>query len=146
MDDRSGGVRAPSPQLFLHGYVNCRAALSGEVAHSGGHGGPCPHSIKVCIVASDNDPSVMDDLRSAAGTKPVRLSTRDLILKTVEEAGVGGIRNADLHEKTGASSLTFYAVRKRLEKAGKLIRDERRLPDAAGRFQNQVVWHTPDHN
>jgi hypothetical protein len=42
----SGGVQAPAPQPFLHGYVQCDEAIEGELPHSGRHG-PCPHSIKI---------------------------------------------------------------------------------------------------
>ena len=52
-DNESGGVRARSPQLFLHGYVFCTAILEGEISHSCRHGKP-PHNIKVCIVKQDN--------------------------------------------------------------------------------------------
>lgn len=65
----SGGVRAPAPQPFIHGYVTCTEALAGEVAHSGLHG-ECPHHIKVCVVAKANTPAVMRRLREAAGPKP----------------------------------------------------------------------------
>lgn len=64
-----GGVQAPTPQPFLHGYVSCRGMLEGELAHSGSHG-PCPHVIKVCIVKKDNPPSVFSRLAEAAGPKP----------------------------------------------------------------------------
>ena len=53
----SGGVRTLAPQPFLHALVQCDAMLEGEVAHSGVHG-PCPHTIRVCIVKKDNDPAV----------------------------------------------------------------------------------------
>src|SRR5215467_6514850 len=68
----SGGVKAPAPQYFLHGYVSCEGMLEGDVAHSGAHGGPCPHSIKVCVVKKDNDPNVFSELCSIAGPKPKR--------------------------------------------------------------------------
>jgi len=65
----SGGFRAPSPQPFIYGYVDCEGAIEGEVPHSGRHG-PCPHRIKVCVVAKDNPAAVMAALREAAGPKP----------------------------------------------------------------------------
>jgi hypothetical protein len=49
----SGGVQAPCPQPFIHGYVSC-ADIEGDIAHSGTHG-PCPHRIKVCVVKKDNN-------------------------------------------------------------------------------------------
>ena len=70
-DEISGGVCAPAPQPFLHGFVQCDAQLEGRVAHSGGHG-RCPHRIKVCIVKKDNDPEVFAYLQAQAGLKPPR--------------------------------------------------------------------------
>lgn len=61
----SGGVQAPTPRPFMHAYVRCDAAVEGEVAHSGTHG-PCPHSIKVCIVQKDNSKSVIEALKRIA--------------------------------------------------------------------------------
>jgi hypothetical protein len=69
--DSSGGVMAPAPQFFLHGYVSCADALDGEVAHGGGHGG-CPHLIKVCIIKKDNGPATFRMLAEQAGPKPRR--------------------------------------------------------------------------
>ena len=42
----SGGVKAPTPRPFLHGYIYCNEIISGDLAHSCLHG-PGPHSIKV---------------------------------------------------------------------------------------------------
>ncbi len=63
----SGGVQAPTPQLFLHGYVRCDE-IEGEVAHSCMHGDG-PHSIKVCIVKKDNDKKTFNRLIDIAGPK-----------------------------------------------------------------------------
>jgi hypothetical protein len=52
--DESGGVNAPAPQLFLHGYVMCDGMESGELSHSCRHGPP-PHRIKVCITNKYNE-------------------------------------------------------------------------------------------
>jgi hypothetical protein len=49
----SGGVYAPAPQLFVHGYVWCNQMLSGELAHTCQHG-KFPHRIKVCITRTYN--------------------------------------------------------------------------------------------
>jgi hypothetical protein len=68
-DTTSGGVEAPTPQPFLHAYVQCDAMIAGELAHSGAHGA-CPHRIKVCIVKKDNDRNVFEGLCKAAGPKP----------------------------------------------------------------------------
>jgi hypothetical protein len=70
-DSVSGGVRAKAPQQFLHGYVDCDAMLEGEIAHSGLHG-PCPHSIKVCVLKKDNDPKVYRLLEKDAGERTSR--------------------------------------------------------------------------
>ena len=67
----SGGVMAPAPQPFLHGYILCDAVIEGELAHSCMHGSG-PHSIKVCIVKKDNDPKVFARLVEQAGPKPPR--------------------------------------------------------------------------
>jgi hypothetical protein len=68
-DRTSGGVWAPTPQPFLHAYVQCDGMVEGELAHSGQHG-PCPHRVKVCIVKKDNSPAVFTELVRAAGPKP----------------------------------------------------------------------------
>lgn len=67
-DRYSGGVFAYAPQPFIHGYVQCDAMLSGELAHSGTHGS-CPHRIKVCLTKIDNKP-VWDQVLSLAGPRP----------------------------------------------------------------------------
>jgi len=63
----SGGVRALTPQPFMHGYVWC-TDVQGDMAHSSSHG-PCPHEIKVCIVKKDNRAS-WSRLLEIAGPKP----------------------------------------------------------------------------
>lgn len=65
----SGGVRAVAPRHFLHAYVQCDGAVSGEIPHSGRHG-PCPHRIKVVIVKKDNKPEVFRQLLVQAGERP----------------------------------------------------------------------------
>ena len=52
----SGGTRARTPQLFVHGYVMCDAMIGGKLAHSCSHG-PAPHRIKVCLTRKGNNPS-----------------------------------------------------------------------------------------
>jgi hypothetical protein len=71
-DNQSGGVRAPSPQYFIHGYVRCNE-YEGDLAHSCAHG-EGPHSIKVCITKTDNDPDVFSKLKSIVGQKPQYIS------------------------------------------------------------------------
>lgn len=61
-DSVSGGVGAPAPRPFLHGYVMCDEAVRGGVSHSCRHGPP-PHRIKVCVVKRDNTPAVMRALQ-----------------------------------------------------------------------------------
>ena len=73
-DSGGSGKRSRRPSLF--GYVYCTGMVDGEVAHSGLHGGPCPHRIVVHIPAKHNDPGVMEYLRGVAGAKPG--SRRDL--------------------------------------------------------------------
>ncbi len=65
----SGGVNAPAPQPFIHGYVLCDQMLGGELAHSCRHGSG-PHEIKVCIVKKMNKPAVFKQLQQIAGPKP----------------------------------------------------------------------------
>lgn len=48
----SGGVMAPAPRPFLHGYVWC-TDVQGGINHSCRHGPP-PHRIKVCLVKKSN--------------------------------------------------------------------------------------------
>jgi len=74
-DTTSGGVRAPAPQPFLHGYVQCDEMIEGDVAHSCLHGDG-PHRIKVCVVKKDNDPKVFAGLVEQAGPKPPRAASR----------------------------------------------------------------------
>lgn len=64
----SGGIHAPAPQPFVHGYVQC-TDVRGEIAHSGLHG-ECPHRIKVCIVKKENEPEVWDKILNIVGPKP----------------------------------------------------------------------------
>ena len=67
-DWTSGGVRAPSPQPFIHAFVMCDE-IEGEIAHSCAHG-KGPHSIKVVIVKKDNTPEMWAKLLSIVGPKP----------------------------------------------------------------------------
>jgi len=64
----SGGVYTPCPQPFIHGYVLCTDVI-GEIAHSGMHG-PCPHSIKVCVIKKDNDTKIWQEILKIVGPKP----------------------------------------------------------------------------
>jgi len=64
----SGGVQAPAPQPFIHGYVNCDEIV-GEIAHSCTHG-PGPHAIKVCVVKKDNEAEVWRKLLEIVGPRP----------------------------------------------------------------------------
>ncbi len=70
-DTVSGGVKAPTPQPFLHAYVPCDGALDGDLDHSCTHGPP-PHEIKICIVKKDNDADVFRELLRKAGPKPAK--------------------------------------------------------------------------
>ena len=66
----SGGEGKAARQPSLYADVWCDAAVEGRVAHTGAHGGECPHRIAVHIPPKHNDSAVMDDLRSMAGDKP----------------------------------------------------------------------------
>lgn len=59
-DRISGGVRAPAPRPFLHGYIMCNE-VHGTLAHSCEHG-TGPHEIKVAVVKKDNEPLVYDEV------------------------------------------------------------------------------------
>jgi len=61
-DRYSGGVNAPTPRLFIHGYVMCDE-YEGDLVHSCAHG-KGPHKIKVCIVQKDNDPNVFATVKN----------------------------------------------------------------------------------
>jgi hypothetical protein len=67
-DTVSAGVRAPTPQFFIHGYVACTDVV-GEIAHSCAHG-EGPHRIKVCVVKKDNDAQTWARLLEIVGPKP----------------------------------------------------------------------------
>lgn len=67
----SGGVQRVSPRPYIYGYVTC-TEIEGEIAHSGVHG-PCPHSIKVCVVPSDNGKEIWKKLIEIAGPEPACL-------------------------------------------------------------------------
>jgi len=117
----SGGVMAPTPQPFLHGYVWCDAMVEGELAHSGVHG-PCPHEIKVCIVRKDNDPDVFQMLQEAAGPKPKRPSCSQQAMRLVEEWR--SIRGPELRsqlQSQGYSRMHIGRVLQRLEQKGVLL-------------------------
>jgi hypothetical protein len=64
----SGGVFAPAPQPFVHGYVWCNGMIHGELSHSCSHG-PGPHRIKVCITKSSNR-EIWPIIQSLVGPKP----------------------------------------------------------------------------
>ena len=67
----SGGVGAPAPQPFIHGYISCDTIPEGELAHSCRHGS-APHRIKVCVVKKDNDKDLFAEIVRRAGPKPSR--------------------------------------------------------------------------
>src|SRR5207247_4406995 len=67
--EMSGGIAAPAPRPFLHGYVWCDGMVNGELAHSCAHGAG-PHRIKVCIVKKDNQPASYAALLVKAGPCP----------------------------------------------------------------------------
>jgi hypothetical protein len=67
-DTLSGGVRAVSPQPFIHGYVSCDR-IRGEFGHSCVHG-EGPHRIKVMLTKKDNSKQTFEWAQSWAGPKP----------------------------------------------------------------------------
>ena len=73
-DNFSGGVFAKAPQFFIHGYAWC-TNIEGDIAHSCMHGHP-PHSIKVCVVKKDNDPTIFSLLLDVVGPKAIYKATR----------------------------------------------------------------------
>lgn len=66
----SGGLPRRGRRPALYAYVVCTGMVDGAVAHSGTHGGPCPHRILVHIPDQHNDPGAMEYLRNRAGAKP----------------------------------------------------------------------------
>lgn len=121
-DSRSGGVQAKAPQYLLFGYADCDGMVEGEIAHSGVHG-PCPHSIKVCILKADNDPAVYRLLAERAGEKPTRPpSCAQQALRLVAEAGVveGPVLRQRL-KALGFGRIYVSQVLPRLEREGVLV-------------------------
>ena len=68
-DQVSGGVQRRSPRPMIYAYMQCTDVQEGELSHSASHG-PCPHTIKVVVVARDNSPAVMRALRLLVAPKP----------------------------------------------------------------------------
>jgi hypothetical protein len=66
--DFSGGVGQPTPQYFIHAYVDCDVVV-GDISHSCLHGRG-PHSIKVVILKKDNDREVINHILRIVGPKP----------------------------------------------------------------------------
>jgi hypothetical protein len=64
----SGGVNATLTRQFVHGYVNCDAMISGELAHSCSHGPP-PHQILVCVLKKDNK-VIWPEIEREVGPRP----------------------------------------------------------------------------
>lgn len=85
-DNVSGGVQAPTPQYFLHGYVWCNGMVEGELAHSCAHGYG-PHNIKVCILQVDNTPEIMAPFLQQCGLRPAMPPSIRRIAKAYHEAG-----------------------------------------------------------
>jgi hypothetical protein len=75
-DSVSGGVQAPAPQPFVHGYIWCDDVLAGELAHSCRHGPP-PHEIKVCLTKKDNS-AVWEAIARVVGPRPARVGRTKL--------------------------------------------------------------------
>ena len=102
----------------------------------------------MCIVAKDNNRSVMQELRQAVGPKPIPRTTRSEIQRLVRAAGTDGVRNAVIHGELDdlmSSRMNVDRVLMRLEKAGEIVRVKQRIPDSAGRLRMQVVWYAPEY-
>jgi hypothetical protein len=84
-DLTSGGARVRSPYPMVYGYVMCDQALDDGVSHSCAHR-VGPHSIKVCVVAKDNPPALMRQLKALATENARRRSPLRLT------AGAGATR------------------------------------------------------
>ena len=135
----SGGRQAPTPQPFVFGYVSCDGALEGEVAHSGSHG-PCPHRIKVCVVAKDNSKAIFDSIRRQAGKKP-RMSTNAMrALEAITAAGPAGITNQALMSKASLSKAYGPGALAGLEREGKIESTTEVRPGSDGKNRRQKVW------
>ena len=141
-DDVSGGVRARSPQEFLHGYVDCEARVDGELDHSGLHG-PHPHEIKVCIVERGNEPAVFNRLKELAGPQNKPPTKVDRALDAIIAAGAEGILQTELQKVVRPSSMYASKLWRALEKRGAIRTKESRL-DRAGRRRGQFVWRMRD--
>jgi hypothetical protein len=64
----SGGVKAPTPQYFIHGYIMCDRIQGEFSSHSCRHG-KGPHNIKVCLTKKDNIEN-WEELLEIVGPKP----------------------------------------------------------------------------
>lgn len=135
----SGGRGETQSRLFIFGYVMCDSAIEGEVGHSGTHG-PCPHRIKVCVVAKDNTEFTMALVHRMAGQPPPAAdSAADRVLTALEDAG-GELVNVDLWVQARLSKAHGQEVLDRLVRRGAITRDYRKVPNRAGVDQRQLVW------
>ena len=67
----SGGVQQRTPRLFIHAFVTCDK-IKGDIAHSCMHG-EGPHSIKVCILKIDNEPTTFKKIKEIVGESHKRM-------------------------------------------------------------------------
>lgn len=135
----AGGRGGRQPRQMIFGYVSCDGLVDGEIGHSGSHG-PCPHSIKVCVVAKDNSSSTMALLRQQAGPPPQGSpSAAQRVIKVLEEAG-GEMLNSELWSRALLSKAHGDEVLGRLSHKGLIESDTVTAPNRAGRPQRQKVW------
>ena len=139
----AGGRGGNQPRHFVFGYVPCDAAVEGEIGHSGSHG-PCPHRIKVCVVAKDNPASVVASVTSEAGPRPSPApSAADRVVEALGRAG-GELLNSELWAQALLTKSNGDSVLTRLVKADRIQSFEKVAPNRAGRPQVQKAWRLRD--
>ncbi len=93
-DSISGGIHKRTPYLSLYALVSCERVI-GSIDHSGTHG-PHPHSIKVCILKTDNNDDIYEALSAIVGVKPP-LQTNRFYAKPVAKMIVDAMLNEGEH-------------------------------------------------
>jgi len=138
----SGGRRQVMPGCFVSAIVPCDGAIEGEVGHAGSHGGPCPHMIRVAVVASHNDNAIMTFLRNEVGPKPVRVTNADRALACIASAGPDGINQSGLYRALcwSTANSRYGEVLERLEKNGQVTVTSERRPNSLGRMGYQTIY------
>ena len=139
----AGGRGGTQPGPFIFGYVQCDRAVEGEVGHSGSHG-PCPHRIKVCVVAKDNTGAVMalPKIKAVGHGRPpsAAVSARERILQVLEESKGEPLLNVDLWKRADLSKAHGNQILEGLIKSGEIVSALIYAPNKSGHMQKQRAW------